>query len=59
MEEKLAELMKNSCCYTFFVKDRLYIYGKHMEVIGIFTVNEEQKAKIRKTYIGLESKCGC
>ena len=58
MEEKLAELMKNCCCYTFFVKDRLYIYGKHMEVIGIFTVNEEQKAKIRKTYIGLESKCG-
>ena len=58
MEEKIAELMKNCSCYIFFKKDGLCIYGKNMEIIGIFAVDEEQKAKIRKTYVGLESQCG-
>ncbi len=59
MEEEIAEMMKNCSCYVFFGKDCLRIYGKNMEIIGIFTVNEEQKAKIRKTYVGFESRCGC
>lgn len=52
-------MMKNCSCYVFFGKDCLRIYGKNMEIIGTFTIDEEQKAKIRKTYVGLESQCGC
>lgn len=59
MENEIAEMMKNCSCYVFFGKDSLRIYGKNMEIIGMFTVNEEQKSEIRKTYVGLESKFGC
>lgn len=59
MEEEIAEMMKDCSCYVFFGKDRLHIYNKNMEIAGIFTVDDELKAKIRKTYVGLESRCGC
>lgn len=59
MEEEIAKMMKDCSCYVFFGKDRLHIYNKNMEIAGIFTVDEELKAKIRKTYVGLESRCGC
>lgn len=59
MEEEIAEMMKDCSCYVFFGKDRLHIYGRNMEIAGIFTVDDELKAKIRKIYVGLESKCEC
>lgn len=59
MEEEIAEMMKDCSCYVFFEKDRLHIYDRNMEIAGIFTVDDELKAKIRKTYVGLESRCGC
>lgn len=59
MEEEIAEMMKDCSCYVFFGKDRLHIYDRNMEIAGIFTVDDELKAKIRKIYVGLESRCGC